>query len=206
MAARKAAGRVVLVRHGETALNRGAGGKGESAERIRGWVDVDLDAEGKAEARRLGREFQKRPVAVVYCSPLSRARETAEQIADKAKAPLRPNISLLPWNLGVMHGELVNSIITAMNHYVEHPAECVPKGEPFDTYRVRFLDFLQRKLEEARGLPARSLVVCVTHSRGLQVTKAWMANGAPDDLSISTKRMLDYKDETGTGGMLVLTP
>lgn len=194
--------RLVLVRHGATKLNVG----GASAERVRGWLDVDLDTEGRQEAERLGREFKGKPVQTVWSSPLARALETAQKIADSTQAPLRPDICLAPWQLGEMQGQLVASIIDRMNYYVVHETEPPPLGEPFKAYRLRFLGFLKRRLDHALTLPPADIVVLVTHSRGFQVTKAWIAAGTPDDLTIDTDRMTDYRQETGTGGQLWLEP
>lgn len=191
-------GRIVLVRHGKTALNAG----GESAERIRGWRDVPLSTEGIHEAERLGREFKGKPVKEIYCSPLIRARETARNIALTTEAPMHINIALLPWHLGFMTGEPVKSVIKTMNERVQHEDEPVKGGEPFSSYRKRFLGFLKRKVDEACPLPNDEFLILVTHSRGLQITRSWIANGSPDDLTIDVPTMLNYEAEVGTGGQL----
>jgi broad specificity phosphatase PhoE len=194
-------GRLILVRHGKTKLNSGGG---TSAERIRGWKDVPLDQEGKEEARRLGRQFEGRPVVAIYTSPLSRAVHTAEAIGKTTGIVPRKDFALIPWNLGYMTGEPVKAILSEMNWHVEHEDQAVRNGEPFANYRKRFLSFLHRKVYDAAKLPDDDLLLLVTHSRGLQITKAWMANDAPDDLSINVERMLDYKDEVKTGGEICL--
>lgn len=194
-------GRVALARHGETKFNKGAGG----AERIRGFLDVELDSEGEAEAKRLGREFSRYDVREVYVSPLRRARVTGAEIASACKAPLHVMPSLLPWNLGDWQGQPVKDVIAAMKKYTEQEHLCVPGGEAFKEYRKRFLSFLSDKLIAAQSLPKDDFLVLVTHSRGLQITKAWAAAGFPEDLSIDVERMNDYSDETSTGGTLVLS-
>ena len=193
-------GHVVLVRHGKTALNKG----GESAERIRGWQNVDLDSEGRQEAERLGREFAGKPVVSIYASPLKRAMDTALAINKTTGAPLHEDFCLMPWHLGYMTNEPVKAVTPTMNYHVEHEDEPVRLGEPFSSYRRRFLGFLQRKCDESSALPEGDFILLVTHSRGLQLTKSWLAAGAPKDLTISTVRMLDYRQETGTGGQMQL--
>ena len=193
-------GHVVLVRHGKTELNSG----GESAERIRGWQDVDLDSTGRHEAVRLGQEFKGKPVASIYCSPLSRALETALAIQKTTGAPLHKDFALMPWHLGEMTNQPVKQVIPLMNWHVENENEPVKQGEPFAMYRRRFLGFLKRKCDEAVRLPEGDFILLVTHSRGLQVTKSWLKSGAPDDLHVDVDRMLDYRDESPTGGKLEL--
>ena len=66
---------IVLVRHGRTALN--------AADRLRGRSEVPLDGVGRDEAARLARHFSSLSIEAIYSSPLARAIETAEIIADK---------------------------------------------------------------------------------------------------------------------------
>src|SRR5690348_5687009 len=62
-----------LIRHGRTAWN--------NQDRLQGWADEPLDAVGQAQAAALAAWL--RPVAIdaIYSSPLRRARETAEIVA-----------------------------------------------------------------------------------------------------------------------------
>jgi uncharacterized phosphatase len=62
-----------LVRHGETDWNR--------QRRIQGLTDIPLNDTGREQARITGMLLTRRPIARVYASPLSRARETAQIIA-----------------------------------------------------------------------------------------------------------------------------
>jgi probable phosphoglycerate mutase len=44
---------------------------------------ISLNAEGHAQAVRLARRFEKETIAAIHCSPLERARETAEPIGQQ---------------------------------------------------------------------------------------------------------------------------
>ncbi len=59
--------RLLLVRHGETESNR--------LGLALGRADVPLNDRGRWQAQRLGSALVNAPLAAVYSSPLSRARE-----------------------------------------------------------------------------------------------------------------------------------
>lgn len=65
--------RVVLARHGRTALN--------AAGRLRGLADPPLDAIGEVEADLLGEQLARYAPREVRCSPLLRAVSTARAVA-----------------------------------------------------------------------------------------------------------------------------
>ena len=67
-------GEVLLIRHGETAWNR--------EEVFRGRADVALSERGREQARLVAEAVQERPIEAVYSSPLSRARDTAQPLAE----------------------------------------------------------------------------------------------------------------------------
>lgn len=74
--------RVLLVRHGRTALN--------AANLLRGRLDPELDDVGLAEVTALAEALaERRPVRVV-CSPLRRAVQTATAIGHRAG--VRPEV------------------------------------------------------------------------------------------------------------------
>src|SRR5215510_12991728 len=65
--------RLYLVRHGATNLT--------AEDRFSGDIGADLSAEGRSQAERLAARVRDDGISAVYCSPLSRAVETARIIA-----------------------------------------------------------------------------------------------------------------------------
>jgi len=65
---------VVLVRHGETEWNR--------VQRFRGRIDIQLNETGRRQARALAKRLSGWPIAAIYSSPLKRALQTAEPVAE----------------------------------------------------------------------------------------------------------------------------
>ena len=72
--------RVFLVRHGSTTLS--------AEDAFAGATDVELSAEGAAQAERLGTRLAAEPLAAVYTSPLRRTVATARIVAGTGRDPI----------------------------------------------------------------------------------------------------------------------
>lgn len=66
--------RILAVRHGETPWNR--------ETRIQGFTDIGLSELGQWQAQQLAQALREEPLAAIYASDLSRARDTAQAVAD----------------------------------------------------------------------------------------------------------------------------
>jgi broad specificity phosphatase PhoE len=89
--------RFILVRHGQTTWNR--------EDRFRGRSDIPLNETGAAQAVLTARRIaaQWRPTAIC-CSPLLRARQTAQAIAEPLGLPVEPHQGLNDINFGLLQG------------------------------------------------------------------------------------------------------
>jgi broad specificity phosphatase PhoE len=87
---------VYLARHGQTALN-------ESGV-LRGLADPPLDQAGQEQARRLGAALGPRGLCAVIASPLLRARQTAQPVADRAGTQVATDQCLLDRDYGPWTG------------------------------------------------------------------------------------------------------
>ena len=65
---------LIVIRHGETAWNR--------EKRMQGTTDTVLSDVGRVQAQALGRRLVGHGFAALYSSDLSRARDTAQAIAE----------------------------------------------------------------------------------------------------------------------------
>ena len=90
---------ILLVRHGQTGWNEGAG-----QVRYRGQTDIPLDEVGHTQARALATRLADEPIAGIYSSPLQRAVQTAQPTAEKFGLPAIPHPGLLDMNLGQWQG------------------------------------------------------------------------------------------------------
>ncbi|HSI97008.1 MAG TPA: histidine phosphatase family protein [Gaiellaceae bacterium] len=87
---------IVLVRHGQTDWN--------VERRFQGRADIPLNATGRAQAAELAELLADHRPTIVYSSPLLRALETAEIVADRLRAPVRTSESLLEVDVGSWSG------------------------------------------------------------------------------------------------------
>lgn len=93
--------KLYFVRHGETAFNR--------ARKWAGSTDLELTRRGHRQAKHAGKTMSKRglSVDVIVSSPLKRARQTAEHIAEHIDYPLTSIViydDLTERNFGVFEG------------------------------------------------------------------------------------------------------
>lgn len=94
--------KIYLVRHGETDWNQ--------AGRLQGQTDIDLDAQGFAQAAEAAERLKEVPFEIAFCSPLIRARHTAETIVGERKITLTTDERLRELNFGPWEGTDVRKI------------------------------------------------------------------------------------------------
>src|SRR5262249_39726526 len=150
-------------RHGSTKLNAGAKGSGNSSECVRAWLDVPLSPEGVKEAKALAKELCSVSFDGIYSSDLDRAEATAKIISDTTKVPiLGVTRGLRPWDLGHLAGKKVEDCVDIIHEHIEDkPDEAIKDGESFNSFKCRFLDFL----DEIRQKHDGQCIAIVSHHR-----------------------------------------
>ncbi len=90
--------RLILLRHGESTTNRN--------RTLTGRIDPLLTRRGKLLTVRASRYIKKRwsRIDALYCSPLTRAVETARIVSQKVKVPILKDDLLLETNFGKWEG------------------------------------------------------------------------------------------------------
>jgi len=183
---------VILVRHGHTDLNN----TDKSEDRIRGHIDVPLNAEGIKDAERASSELKKEAVDGFFCSDLIRAKQTAEVlIKDFPKAPIIYSNTLRPWNLGIYQGQKTEDVIEDLNTMVKRENIVPTDGESFKSFRTRYLGELIKIINLA--IKKKEILVVVTHFRNLKTADAWISAGAKPDMSIDHDVMITDKFAPG---------
>ncbi len=152
--------RLLLVRHGQTAWNAGAG----NGEHFRGRVDLPLNEVGLAQAQAIADRLTHEPITAIYSSPLQRALQTAQPIAGRLGLPVQPHPGLLDINYGAWQGhtpaEVAERWPELHRQWREEPEKLhLPDGESFDIVRERALAAVQ----EICARHPRETVLLVAH-------------------------------------------
>jgi len=125
---------VYLVRHGQTAWN---------AQLIfRGRRDIELNEQGRREARAIAQALKNKHLDAIYPSPLTRAVETARPVAALLHREIEPVQGLTDINYGdwegVSHSEIKTRYPDLLATWEKEPDLVrFPHGETLDEVRER---------------------------------------------------------------------
>lgn len=134
---------ICLIRHGQTDWN--------AAGRIQGHEDTELNAIGRIQAAQTGYYLQQWAWDRIITSPLKRALETAEIIANPLKlAPVYIMDAFMERDYGECSG------MTTAQRKHSFPDGIIPKQETLETLQKRALAGLQSLADEPQ---ARTLIV-----------------------------------------------
>ena len=128
-----------------------------------------LSVNGRMMADAAADYFDGRPVAAVFASPLERAQETAQPVAERLNLPIVTD-DLLIESGNVLEGKSVSLASLAVNpanwKYLWNPFR--PSwGEPYTEVVVRVRQVIDRARDAARGSEA----VCVSHQLPIWVSR-----------------------------------
>ncbi len=136
---------IYLVRHGQTAWNK--------EEIFRGRTDVSLDETGLKQAELAGGYFKGIEIHRIYSSPLSRAWQTAQKIAQFQNLKVEPlegivDMSFGNWE-GHPHEEIREMDSKTYRQWVELPHQVrLPGGESLDDVRARAMSALEEVIQK----------------------------------------------------------
>jgi alpha-ribazole phosphatase len=127
-------GKVFLIRHGEVQWNL------ENA--YVGSTDIPLNDTGRKQAQMLAEFLKKEQISAIYASDLSRARETAEILAQKFDLAVHPVSELREVDYGEWEGvnetDIPKRDPEIFLQWKANPADvCIPDGESFAAVRYR---------------------------------------------------------------------
>ena len=167
-----------LVRHGATEANLAR------PARLQGrGLNLRLSEVGRRQAQATADFFAKRPIDAIFSSPMIRAMETAELVAQPHGHQVQTREELVEVHVGDWEerswDDIVASEPEAYARFIEHPGtHGYPGGESFQDVQNRALPVLHELLQENMG---RRLVViahnvvnraCLAGMLGLPINNA----------------------------------
>jgi probable phosphoglycerate mutase len=101
-------------------------------------------------------------IDAIYSSDLSRAKDTADEIAKYHKdVPVQVTQGLRPWHLGNLTGQHSADVVPILAEAVNNPDKPVDGGESFHDFSGRFFNTLDQIKREHGG----ETVAIVSHHR-----------------------------------------
>ncbi len=160
-----------LIRHGRTAWNH--------TDRLQGWADEPLDGVGRAQAAAVAGALRGVPFDALYTSPLRRARETADLIAQPHGLPVRLDDRLRERNVGEWAGlTLDEARARAPERFVGDWRQAgAPGGEPQAALAARvaaaLADIVAAHPHGTVALVSHggTLSALLTHALGIPITR-----------------------------------
>ncbi|GAB4196072.1 MAG: histidine phosphatase family protein [Roseiflexaceae bacterium] len=202
--------RLLLIRHGETDWN--------ATLRYQGQGGVPLNAQGRAQARRVGERLARYGAVALYTSDIVRASETAAIVGELSGLAPQPMPDLREIDVGQWEGltpeELYRRFPDHMREYERDPARTVRLGgESYAQLQVRALRALnsihaahpgdQTVLAVSHGGTIRALLC---HVIGLDLSyfgRLWLDNGSLTELRHGSNgwRLVRLNDAAHMEGM-----
>ena len=145
--------KIYLVRHGETDWNQ--------AGLLQGQTDIALNDQGLEQAREAAERLKEVPFEIAFCSPLIRAKRTAETIIGDRKITLIADERLRELNFGPWEGVDIRTIKDADSQPFTNPVSYVPPegAESFAQLYKRSGEFVDQVLLPLEGTYETVLVV-----------------------------------------------
>jgi len=169
-----------ILRHGKTDWN--------AMHKLQGRTDVPLNAEGREMAEKARAEYAEVHFDVCFCSPLTRARETAEILLRGRDVPIVADERLAEMSFGVCEGmpysfDSMDGPIRELFLHPERYTQPVEGGESFGQLFARTGEFLREVAEPLLTQGKDVLVVghgamnssIVCQVRHLPLEKFWSA-------------------------------
>lgn len=164
---------ILLIRHGENDYVK----KARMAGRLPG---VHLNETGKSQAQALADKLADVPIKAIYSSPLERALETAEPIANSLKQDIIISQFLTETDIGEWAGKTLKSIRRLKVWRTVQSAPSLfrfPGGESFAETQYRMCQEIETICSNHE---AKDIIACVSHADPIKLATAYFI-GLPLD-------------------------
>jgi broad specificity phosphatase PhoE len=155
---------VFLIRHGVTDWHQ--------ERRVLGHRDVALNSEGLRQSQAVAEALKGVPIAEVISSPMLRAVQTAEVVAQQYSIEIARDPRLADFRVGKWEGMAYDDVLHSPEYqrFVADPlSERIPGGEDLKQIRDRAIGAVEQALEDT---PAGESVAIITHAGIVRVVLA----------------------------------
>jgi probable phosphoglycerate mutase len=156
---------LLLIRHGENDYVK----QGRLAGRLPG---VHLNENGRHQAQELAEKLAEAPISAIYCSPLERAVETAQPLAECLKLEIIPREGLLETDYGEWQGQTLKGLRRRkLWRTIQNTPSLVrfPAGETFAECQDRVCREIQSICAQH---DSKNLIACVFHADPIKLAVA----------------------------------
>lgn len=154
--------RIYLVRHGENLANI-------TLEFSHRKVDYPLTPKGVLQAQQTAEFFRGKNIHEIYASPLIRARQTAEIIAEAVNLPVTVVEHFREVNVGDLEGQKPTAALWNLHNRIiddwrdGKPESCFPGGEDYHTMFGRMKSGLAKVLADEAGVKSGRNIIIAGH-------------------------------------------
>lgn len=174
---------IYLCRHAQTDENKEG--------KLLGWLNNPLNAQGKKDAKTVGKWLLGKSVDQVRRSDLKRAKQTADRIMEEIGIDTAYEVGFWyrDWSLGFIDTRDAVDVEPLVAHYVlDNPDNAPDEGETFNKFIDRCLPRISALMEVVDN-PTQigNVIALVTHSSVLRACVGWLDGGAkvPTDENVS---------------------
>ena len=172
---------LILVRHGQTEHN--------IAGFAQGWGDSALSVSGREQVLRLAERLQSLSPTALYCSPLGRARATAQAIADRTGLPIVEVEELREMNYGGWEGRSFLDVRredeAGYQQWISEAEACCPDGESHAGVRRRLEQVFSRINDDRAVLVSHGTAIRIAVTALLDVPVMTSRHFAQDNAAIN---------------------
>ena len=149
--------KIYMIRHGETNWNK--------ERKLQGRSDIALNEYGKELTYITSEAMKNIPFDIVYSSPLTRAKETAEILTKDRKLEIQTNELLVEMSFGEGEGASLPEIHAhpemKLHNFIHNPGEYIPPagGESFEELYERCKSFMEEFVLPAENKYDTMLIV-----------------------------------------------
>jgi broad specificity phosphatase PhoE len=142
-------------------------------------IDYPLSYQGKLDARHIAEKINRLyTIEAIISSPLSRAKETAEYIAQEKGIQIKEEVQLIEQDLGIFSGLSYTEIEKRTDYQHDRNKRWLWKPENGESYKEiyeRIRDFFERIIDPMDV----STILCVTHAVTMRMVRAFLENSTP---------------------------